>query len=111
MSIKKITRNNKNFYIEEEHYNHLDDYDRFKDNESMGDLKLTQCAVVVIDSRGQIIKCRWPIEDILNGFFEYNKRKIQSVEQKVTDTNWELNPDKSGGAFTEQEIQDSTRWK
>ena len=37
--------------------------------------------------------------------------KIKKLEKQNNDMSWATNPDRSGGAFTEQEIQDSRAWK
>lgn len=37
--------------------------------------------------------------------------KIKKLEKQNNDMNWAITPDRSGGAFTDQEIQDSREWK
>ncbi len=51
------------------------------------------------------------------GFLSTNidelKRILQDVEQcceKATQDSWALNPDRSGGAFTQDEINNADRW-
>jgi len=37
------------------------------------------------------------------------ERRIAELEKRNSDMSWELNPDRSGGAFTQQEIDESRR--
>lgn len=69
--------------------------------------------------------CNGDNEKFLNLLAEIvsnDKNKIEKLEHKLglaqerlrkvrSDTSWERNPDRMGGAFTDQEIQDSTGWK
>lgn len=36
---------------------------------------------------------------------------IRRLDEEVSDASWATNPDRSGGAFTDQEIEDSTTWR
>ena len=39
------------------------------------------------------------------------EHKIRKLDNQLTDSSWVTNPDRMGGAFTDQEIADSTAWK
>ena len=39
------------------------------------------------------------------------KQMLEEKNKHITDLGWEINPDRSGGAFTDQEIADSTGWR
>ena len=55
--------------------------------------------------------------DAVNAFLKVNinelQRILQDVEQcceKATEASWALNPDRSGGQFTKDEIDNAGRW-
>ena len=55
--------------------------------------------------------------DAVNAFLKVNidelKRILQDVEQcceKATADSWAINPDRTGGAFTQEEIDRSSNW-
>jgi hypothetical protein len=39
------------------------------------------------------------------------EHKIRKLDNQLSDASWVTNPDRMGGAFTDQEIADSTSWK
>lgn len=39
------------------------------------------------------------------------KRKVVRLEKELSDHSWTTNPDRSGGAWTDQEISDARAWK
>lgn len=42
---------------------------------------------------------------------EFLRRKIKQLEDKVYELNWQNNPDRSGGAFSQDEIDNATAWR
>lgn len=41
---------------------------------------------------------------------EIRDRRIKELEEKISNLSWEVNPDRMGGQFTDQEILDSQSW-
>lgn len=42
---------------------------------------------------------------------EQLKHKISRLEKRISDDGWRLNPDRMGGAFSEDEIRNANTWK
>lgn len=36
--------------------------------------------------------------------------RVRELEKQVSDQSWIINPDRMGGQFTQQEIDDANRW-
>lgn len=41
----------------------------------------------------------------------YLRRKVDKLERANSDMSWQLNPDRMGGSFTQQEINDYAAWR
>lgn len=42
---------------------------------------------------------------------EFLQRKIKQLEDRACKLNWQLYPDRSGGAFSQDEIDNATAWR
>ena len=38
------------------------------------------------------------------------RRKVERLEKGALDTHWRINPDRSGGVFTQEEIKNAKAW-
>lgn len=42
---------------------------------------------------------------------EYLRRKVKQLEDRLSDLSWQLYPDRSGGAFSQDEIDNANAWR
>lgn len=42
---------------------------------------------------------------------QYLRRKVKELEAKLYESSWKTNPDRMGGSFTQDEIDNATAWR